>query len=121
LALGTGLGTTAETQIGARKNTCEIDDRNQIKEQYISSQIFYRTPGGRVGETTTEEQFEPQNIESFYPMTQELNRDSPATIHPIGKQNNRPAVTLEQDPRSYKSRFYTGYSGQEHHWLDALR
>jgi hypothetical protein len=31
-ALRTGLGTAAETRIGVSKNTCEIDDENQIKE-----------------------------------------------------------------------------------------
>jgi hypothetical protein len=29
--LGTGLGTTAETRNGAGKNTCETEDKNQIK------------------------------------------------------------------------------------------
>jgi hypothetical protein len=31
-ALGTGLGTVAETQINAGKNTCETDDENQIEK-----------------------------------------------------------------------------------------
>jgi hypothetical protein len=35
------------TWIDASKNTCEIDDKNQIKEQFISSHVFYRTPGRR--------------------------------------------------------------------------
>jgi archaellum component FlaC len=31
-ALENGLGTIAETQIGASKTTCEIDDKNRIEE-----------------------------------------------------------------------------------------
>jgi hypothetical protein len=54
-ALKTGLGTTAETQNGTNKDTCEINDKNQIKEQYISSQAFYQTPDGRVREITVGE------------------------------------------------------------------
>jgi hypothetical protein len=53
----------------------EIDDKNQIEEQFISSHAFHRTPGESVRETTAGEQFEPQNLESFDPMTQELYRD----------------------------------------------
>jgi hypothetical protein len=75
LALRTGLGTAAEIQIGVNKNTCEIDDKNRIKEQFISSQVFYRTTGGRVQKITTEEQFESRILEYFDPVTQEYNRD----------------------------------------------
>jgi hypothetical protein len=57
-ALRTGLGTTAETRNGARKTSCEIDDRNQLEKQFISSQVFHRTPGGRDQKTTAEERFE---------------------------------------------------------------
>jgi hypothetical protein len=53
----------------------EIDDKNQIEEQFISSHVFHRTPGESVRETTAGEQFEPQNLESFDPVTQELYRD----------------------------------------------
>jgi hypothetical protein len=35
-ALKTGLGITAETRNGASKTTCEMDDKNQIEEQFIS-------------------------------------------------------------------------------------
>jgi hypothetical protein len=45
-----------ETQNGASKITSEIDDKNQIEEQFISPQAFHRTPGGRVHKTTTGEQ-----------------------------------------------------------------
>jgi hypothetical protein len=51
-ALETGLGITVETQNDASKNTCETDDKNQTKTQFISSQVFYRTSCGRVQETT---------------------------------------------------------------------
>jgi hypothetical protein len=36
-AFGTGLGTAAEIQNGASKTTCQIDVKNQIEEQSISS------------------------------------------------------------------------------------
>jgi hypothetical protein len=41
ITLGTGLGNIAETRIGVSKNACEIDDKNRIKEQFISSQSFH--------------------------------------------------------------------------------
>jgi hypothetical protein len=37
LALETGLETVAETPIGANKNTCEINNKNRIEEQFIFS------------------------------------------------------------------------------------
>jgi hypothetical protein len=43
----------------------EIDDENWIEKQFISSQVFHRTSGGRIRETTAEERFEPQNLEFF--------------------------------------------------------
>jgi hypothetical protein len=64
-----------ETRNGASKIMNEIDDKNQIEEQFISSHAFHRTPGESVRKTTTEEQFEPQNLESFNPVTQKLYRD----------------------------------------------
>jgi hypothetical protein len=70
-ALKTGLGIIAETQNDAGKTTYEINDKNRIEEQFISSQAFHRTPGGRVQEITTGEQFEPRTLESFDPATQE--------------------------------------------------
>jgi hypothetical protein len=33
-------------------NTCEIDNKNRVKKQYISLQAFHRTAGGRVQEIT---------------------------------------------------------------------
>jgi hypothetical protein len=60
--------------------TCEIDDKNQIEEQFISSQAFHRTTGGRVQEITVGEQFEPRTLESFDLATQEPHRLHPATI-----------------------------------------
>jgi hypothetical protein len=59
---------------GASKTTSEIDDKNRIEEQFIFSQVFHRTPGGRIQETTAGERFEPQNLESFGPVTQEVYR-----------------------------------------------
>jgi hypothetical protein len=54
-AFGTRLGTVAKTRNGASKTTREIDDKNQLKKQFISSQAFHRTPGERVRETTAGE------------------------------------------------------------------
>jgi hypothetical protein len=34
---------------------CKIDDENRIEEQFISSQAFHRTPGGRIQQITTGE------------------------------------------------------------------
>jgi hypothetical protein len=51
-ALGTGLETTSETRIGASENTSETEDKNQIKNRFMSSQTFHRTPGDRVREIT---------------------------------------------------------------------
>jgi hypothetical protein len=75
------LGTTTETQNGDSKTTCEIDNKNQIEEQFISSQAFHQTLGGRIWEITVGERFEPRNLESFDPVTQERYQLLPATIH----------------------------------------
>jgi hypothetical protein len=72
--LRTGLGTTTETRIGASKNTCEIDDKNWIKEQFISLQTFHRTSGGHVQKITVRKQFESQILKPFDPVTQERYR-----------------------------------------------
>jgi hypothetical protein len=42
---------------------------------------FHRTADGRAREITAGEQFEPQNLESFGPMTQEQYQLLPAMIH----------------------------------------
>jgi hypothetical protein len=60
--------------------------KNRVKKQFISSQAFYRTPGGHVREITAGEQFEPRILKSFDPVTQELYRLLPATIDT--QQNN---------------------------------
>jgi hypothetical protein len=44
-----------ETRNDASKTTLEIDDKNRLEKQFISSQPFHRTPGGRVRKTTAEE------------------------------------------------------------------
>jgi hypothetical protein len=51
--------------------TREIDDKNRLEKQFISSQAFHRAPGGRVRETTTGEQFGLENLELFNPAAQE--------------------------------------------------
>jgi hypothetical protein len=70
-ALETGLGTVAETWNGASKTTQEIDDKNQLEKQFISSQAFHQTIGGRVCEMTAREQFRPRILETFDPVAQE--------------------------------------------------
>jgi hypothetical protein len=70
-AFGTGLEITAETRNDAGKTTCEIDDKNRINEQFISSQAFHRTPDGRVREITMGLQFILENLKIFYPVAQE--------------------------------------------------
>jgi hypothetical protein len=90
--LGTGLGTVAETWNSASKTTCEINDKNRIEEQFISSQTFQRTPGGRVRDITARVQFKVWNIKSFNPMTQEFKPTSPCsdshTTQPSQCQNS---------------------------------
>jgi hypothetical protein len=81
-ALETGLGSAAETRIEASKTTCEINDKNQIEEQFISSHAFHRTTSGRLREITAGMQFELGNIEFFDSTTQEQQyRLHPVTIH----------------------------------------
>jgi hypothetical protein len=75
LALGAGLGIAAETWIDADKNTCETLEKNRIKTQFMSSQVFHRTSGGRIRETTIWAQLELENLDLFNPATQEFNRD----------------------------------------------
>jgi hypothetical protein len=91
LALETGLGTAAETLINARKNTCEIDDKNQLKKQFISSQTFHRTSGGRIQEFTVGERFKPRILESFDLVTQEYNREEflQQSTHTSKNRNHR--------------------------------
>jgi hypothetical protein len=47
----------------------------------MSSQVFHRTASGRVQKITTGERFESQILESFNPVSQELYRLLPVTIH----------------------------------------
>jgi hypothetical protein len=69
-----GLGTTVETQNDASKNTCETDDKNQTKTQFISSQVFYRTSCERVQETTDWAQLKLKNLNIFDLVAQEQYR-----------------------------------------------
>jgi hypothetical protein len=63
-----------KTRNGASKTLCKINDRNQLRKQFISSQTFHRTLGGRVRKITAKDQFKPRNLESFNPVTQESYR-----------------------------------------------
>jgi hypothetical protein len=59
------LGTTAETRDGTGKDPSDTDDKNQIKNRFISSQIFHRTPDGRARKITVRVQFRLENLELF--------------------------------------------------------
>jgi hypothetical protein len=58
-----------ETQNSASRTTYEIDDKNQIEEQFTPAQAFHRTPDGRVRKITDEVQFGLGNLELFDPVT----------------------------------------------------
>jgi hypothetical protein len=60
-----------EAQNGASKTTSAINNKNWIKEQYIYSQAFHRTPGGHVWEITVGVQFRLENLDLFDPAAQE--------------------------------------------------
>jgi hypothetical protein len=79
LTLRTGLGIAAKTANGDSKTMCEIDDKNQIEEQFISS--FHRSSGGRVQKITVGERLELENLELFDPVTQEKTDLPSAIIH----------------------------------------
>jgi hypothetical protein len=66
--------------------SCKINDKNQLKKQFISSQAFHRTPGVRAQEITVGDRFEPRILESFDPVTQEHNRASPARTETTPQQ-----------------------------------
>jgi hypothetical protein len=92
LALGTGLETAVEIRSCADQTTSEIDNKNQLEEHFISSQAFYRTPGGHVREIIVGEQFEPQILKLFNPVAQESNWASPAT-NPTQLANPKPKIS----------------------------
>jgi hypothetical protein len=50
---------------------CETDDKNGIKTQFMSSQLFHRIPYRRVRKTTIWERLELEDPELFYPIAQE--------------------------------------------------
>jgi hypothetical protein len=88
-----------ETRNGASKTTREIDDKNRLKKQFISSQVFHQTPDGRVQKISVEEQFEPRILESFDPVTQELYRISLQrfTHRKIGSNHDRKITTRTEE------------------------
>jgi hypothetical protein len=96
-ALRTELGNVAETQNGASKTPRENDDENRLKEQFISSQAFHQTPGGRVQEITVGEQFKLRNLELFDPVAQEQDRPLPATIHTQTEHTSSTRTKVELD------------------------
>jgi hypothetical protein len=78
-----------ENTTRCRKNTCEVDGKNQVEKQFISLQAFHRISGGRVRETITRERFKPWILKSFDPVTQELCRHLPAMIHTQAEHNKK--------------------------------
>jgi hypothetical protein len=74
IALGTGLETIVKTRIDANKNTCETDNKNRTKTQFMSSQAFLRTPCRRELENAVKDQFVLGTLESFEPTTQDQYR-----------------------------------------------
>jgi hypothetical protein len=68
---------------GANKTTREIDDKNLTQKQFISSQAFHRTLGGRVRETTAGERFRPQILETCKSRERFLNSE-PKTQYSTG-------------------------------------
>jgi hypothetical protein len=62
-ALGAWLGNVAEHSVN--ETTREIDNKNRLEKQFVSSQAFHRTPGGRVRETTAGERFRPRILKTF--------------------------------------------------------
>jgi hypothetical protein len=74
-----------------------MDDKNWIKEQFISSQAFHRTAGGRIQKIILREQFEPRILESFDLVTQELYRHLPTMIHDQLTDSNTQARKYTED------------------------
>jgi hypothetical protein len=71
LTLETGLGVTAETRTDAGKNVWQTGDKTRTKNQFISSQIFHRTPYRRVQKTTDWEWLKLENLKLFNPVAKE--------------------------------------------------
>jgi hypothetical protein len=74
-----------KAQKGANRTTREIDDKKSTQKQFISSQAFHRTPGGRVREPTAGERFRPRNLKTLDPTTQEGTPASTCTTTPQTK------------------------------------
>jgi hypothetical protein len=74
-----------KAQKGANRTTREIDDKNSTQKQFISSQAFHRTPGGRLREPTAGERFRPRNLKTLDPTTQKGTPASTCTNTPQTK------------------------------------
>jgi hypothetical protein len=70
----------------------ETDDKDQIKNRFISSQLFNRTADGRVYEITVGKRFKPRIIESFNLVTQKVYRLLPAMIHNQNSKKNQTKI-----------------------------
>jgi hypothetical protein len=68
-----------KTRIDASWNTCKIDNENRLEEQFISSQAFHRTLGGRVREITARVHLRLRKLELFDPVAQDQHRLTPET------------------------------------------
>jgi hypothetical protein len=80
--------------------------QNSTQKQFISSQAFHRTPGGRVRETTAGERFRPRILELFDPAAQETYQYEllQQFVHTNSRANKNHAGNREH---------FTGWSNEE--------
>jgi hypothetical protein len=80
-SLLTRLRPSSYRQAISLRNWARNCNKDSTQKQFISSQAFHRTLGGRVREPTVGERFRPRNLKTLDPTTQRYNRASPAIIH----------------------------------------
>jgi hypothetical protein len=78
----------------------EIDNKDTTQKQFISTQAFHRTPGGRVRETTAGERFRPRNLKTFDPGGQCHARDSTCKHqnHTYSNPQSKPCCVESSQP-----------------------
>jgi hypothetical protein len=69
------LETATETQNGASKAMCEIDDKNRLKNSLYPHRYFMEHLVDVFEKSSRRERFETRVNESFDPVTQEQYRD----------------------------------------------
>jgi hypothetical protein len=105
IALETGLGIATETQNNTDKNPCETDDKNRIKNQLKTSQIFHR-PSYAWG-TTAKKRFRLEKLDHFLSggskiQRQLLQQSTPKTVEfaPTESQDFAHEAATEQKKRN---------------------